>query len=44
VIDWFSKKQRFIALSNTEYEYMALIKAITKANWLCHLINNIGYP
>jgi hypothetical protein len=44
VIDWFNKKKKIIVLSNTEYKYMALIKVITKANLIFHLLNNIEYP
>jgi hypothetical protein len=44
VITWSSKKQTFVALSNTESEYMALSKATTKAIWIHKFFLEIGFP
>jgi len=35
LISWASRKQRSVALSSTESEYMSLSKASTEAIWLC---------
>jgi hypothetical protein len=42
-ISWSSKKQRTVALSSTEAEYMAATQATKEAVWLCLLLDEIGY-
>lgn len=41
LISWYSKKQRTVALSTTEAEYMALSFTTQEALWLRQLINEI---
>ena len=41
-ISWRSKKQRTVALSSTEAEYMALSEATQEAVWLKAFMNEIG--
>ena len=43
-ISWRSKKQRTVALSSTEAEYMASTQATKEAVWLRHLLAELGYP
>ena len=43
-MSWASKKQTSVALSSTESEYMALSKATAEAIWLCHLLQDLGFP
>jgi hypothetical protein len=35
MISWASRKQKFVALSTTEAEYIAISDACTEAVWLC---------
>jgi hypothetical protein len=44
VISWSSKKQRTVALSSTEAEYMAATQATKEAVWLRNLLFELGYP
>ena len=37
-MNWTNQKQRFVALSSTESEYMALSRASTEVVWLRHLL------
>jgi len=41
-ISWFSKKQRIVALSSVEAEYIALSFACQEAIWLRELRNEIN--
>ena len=41
-ISWRSKKQRTVALSSTEAEYMALTEAIQEAVWLKAFLLELG--
>ena len=38
VVSWFSRKQKSIALSSSEVEYMAVIQASCEAIWLCKML------
>src|SRR5437773_2960768 len=42
-ISWSSKKQNSVALSSTEYEYMALLHALKEQIWILRLLNELGY-
>ncbi|OAE36026.1 hypothetical protein AXG93_2535s1020 [Marchantia polymorpha subsp. ruderalis] len=42
-ISWTSKKQKSVALSSTEAEYMALSKAGAEAMWLRELLTDLGF-
>jgi hypothetical protein len=42
-VSWSSKKQRSVALSTTESEYMALLHALKELIWLQRLLKEIGY-
>ena len=44
VVSWASRKQRSVALSSTESEYMALSKASTDAIWLRRLLISLQCP
>jgi hypothetical protein len=44
IVSWASRKQRSVALSSIESEYMSLSKASIEAIWLRCLLNNIGCP
>ena len=44
VISWGSKKQTGIALSSTESEYMALVKATAEAIWLRKFLYKLEFP
>jgi hypothetical protein len=41
MIYWGSRKQKFVALSTTEAEYMETCEACTEAIWLRKLISNL---
>ena len=41
VVSWFSRKQKSLALSSTEAEYMAAIQASCEVLWLCKLLVNL---
>jgi hypothetical protein len=41
---WSSKKQRTVALSTTEAEYMAACSATKEAIWLRSLLKDLGFP
>jgi len=43
-ITWKSKKQRVIALSSTEAEYVVLSEAGCKAMWLRNLYGELRFP
>lgn len=43
-VSWSSRKQKSVALSSTESEYMALTKACTEAIWLRRLLFDMGQP
>lgn len=40
---WSSTKQKSVALSSIESEYMALTKATTEAIWLRQFLSNLGF-
>ena len=42
-VSWSSKKQRTVALSSTEAEYMAATQATKEAIWFRRLLKEIGY-
>ncbi|KAL0270911.1 UNVERIFIED_CONTAM: hypothetical protein PYX00_008181 [Menopon gallinae] len=43
-ISWESKKQRTVALSSTEAEYMALTESVKEAIYLRKLVAELGFP
>ncbi|GAA5982777.1 hypothetical protein JCM11641_007785, partial [Rhodosporidiobolus odoratus] len=43
-ISWLSRRQRSVAISSTEAEYMALSEAAREALWLRALLTDLGYP
>ena len=43
-ISWSSKKQPTIALSSMEPEYRAACSGTCEAIWLCHLLEDLGFP
>lgn len=43
IISWKSTRQKTVALSSTEAEYMALSSAIQEAVWLMQLSNELNY-
>ncbi|GAA5983557.1 hypothetical protein JCM11641_007281 [Rhodosporidiobolus odoratus] len=43
-ISWNSRRQRSVAISSTEAEYMALSEAAREAIWLRQLLAEIGFP
>lgn len=43
VISWSSKRQRTVALSTTEAEYMALTQTTKEAIWLRRLLEELGF-
>lgn len=43
-ISWNSQRQRTVALSTTETEYMAGCTAVKEASWLRQLMQDIGEP
>lgn len=43
-VSWQSKKQKVVALSSTEAEYMALSSAGCHALWLRGILEEIGFP
>ncbi|GAA5994576.1 hypothetical protein JCM11641_007214 [Rhodosporidiobolus odoratus] len=43
-ISWLSRRQRSVAISSTEAEYMALSEAVREALWLRALLTDLGYP
>lgn len=43
-VSWESRKQRTVALSSTESEYMALTEAAKQATYLRYFILQIGFP
>lgn len=43
LISWSSKKQKSVARSTTEAEYIALSEAGTEVIWLCSLFTEIGF-
>ncbi|GAA5828225.1 hypothetical protein JCM5353_003899 [Sporobolomyces roseus] len=42
-ISWLSKRQKSVAISSTEAEYMALSEAAREALWLRHLLRELGF-
>ncbi|HEV7736248.1 MAG TPA: reverse transcriptase domain-containing protein, partial [Chlamydiales bacterium] len=42
-IAWASRKQRTVALSSTEAEYMALTETVKHAKWMLNLANQLGF-
>ena len=42
-VSWSARKQKTVALSSTEAEYMALTAATKEATWLRHLLKDLGY-
>ncbi|GAA5972159.1 hypothetical protein JCM3765_007763, partial [Sporobolomyces pararoseus] len=42
-ISWMSKRQKSVAISSTEAEYMALSEAAREAIWLRQLLKELGY-
>jgi hypothetical protein len=42
-ISWSSKKQGAVALSSTEFEYIAGAHAAKEATWLRQLLSNLGH-
>ena len=43
-VSWVSKKQRVVALSTTEAEYLAGTEATKEAIWINHFLTEIGIP
>ena len=43
-ISWESRRQRTVALSTTEAEYMALTAAIKEAIWCRRFLGDLGFP
>ena len=43
-ISWQSKKQKSVAISTTDAEYMALSECSRQAIWLPRLFKDLGYP
>ena len=43
-VSWASKKQKSVATSTTEAEYMALSECSRQALWFKHLFEELGYP
>ena len=43
-VSWISRRQKTIALSSTEAEYMALSDAMKKVMWQRALTKELGYP
>lgn len=43
-ISWASKKQKSVATSTTDAEYMALSECSRQAMWLSHLFTELGFP
>ncbi|GAA5905630.1 hypothetical protein JCM5296_000533 [Sporobolomyces johnsonii] len=43
-ISWLSRRQRSVAISSTEAEYMALSEAAREAIWLRSLLVDLGFP
>jgi hypothetical protein len=41
MISWATRKQKFVALSTVEAEYIVACDACTKAIWLCKLISRL---
>jgi hypothetical protein len=44
LISWCSKKQKTVALSSTEAEYMALTHGTQEALWFIELLHELGIP
>lgn len=44
VISWESKKQKVVATSSAEAEYVALTEAAKEASYLSYLLAEIGFP
>ncbi|GAA5907899.1 hypothetical protein JCM5296_006127 [Sporobolomyces johnsonii] len=44
VISWLSRRQRSVAISSTEAEYMVLSEAAREAIWLRALLVDLGFP
>ena len=43
-ISWSSRKQKSVSTSTTEAEYMAPSSGAKQAQWLSHLLRDIGFP
>ncbi|GAA5918472.1 hypothetical protein JCM5296_002729, partial [Sporobolomyces johnsonii] len=43
-ISWLSRRQRSVAISSTEAEYMALSEAAREGVWLRSLLVDVGFP
>ncbi|XP_031269061.1 secreted RxLR effector protein 161-like [Pistacia vera] len=42
LIQWYSRKQRVVALSSTEAEYQALVQGSIEIVWFCSLFTELG--
>lgn len=43
-ISWSSNKQTTVARSSTEVEYLAIVTATAKVNWVTHLLKELAVP
>ncbi len=43
LVSWKSSKQKYIALSSTEAEYVSLSEASREVAWLRNLLSSVGY-
>ena len=43
VVSWYSRKQRFVALSSAEEEYMEAIQATCEAIWMRKILVSLFY-
>lgn len=44
LISWFSKKQKGVARSSTESEYLAVANASAELRWICNLLTELHIP